>query len=165
MKVFVVVLAVLATGCSSAANVASQHPGGAQALTARIVLPSRTMTAGSTLKGRVVVRNNTGRAIDTIGCGTLFIIALTSSSYHPDVPWLTCLQRFTIPVGVSSFRITVAATYLACGDLQSPACLPGGGMPPLPAGTYRARLFQRGHLIEPAPTTRVHVTAAASAGG
>src|SRR5262245_15814630 len=115
VKLFVIVLTILAAGCSSAGHVA-QHSGSPHTLSARIVLPSRTMTAGSSINGRVVVRNNTGRAIHTSGCLTLFQVVLANSRYHPDPTWLACLQPFTIPVGLSSYQITVAATYLHCGD-------------------------------------------------
>jgi hypothetical protein len=164
VKQFVILLAILAAGCSSAGRVAPAS-GSSYALSARVVLPTRTMTAGSSIEGRIVVSNNTGRNIHTTGCGTLFQVALTSRSYHPDPVWPLCLQPFTIPVGVSSYRISVAATYLVCGDRQSPACLPGGVMPPLPAGKYRARLFQSAHLV-PAPSgVPVRVIAAAPAAG
>lgn len=164
VKLFVILLAVLAAGCSSAGR-AAQRSGSPHALSAQVVLPTRTMTAGSSIKGRVVVRNNTGRTIHTSGCRTLFQVALSSSSYHPDVAWPLCLQPFAIPVGVSSYRITVAATYLVCGDRQSPACLPGGGMPPLPPGKYRAMLFQSRHLVQAPPGVLVRVIAAIPAGG
>jgi hypothetical protein len=169
MKLFVILLASLAAGCSTAGHVAPQQSGSAHALSARVVLPSRSMTAGSSINGRVVVRNDTGRAIHTWGCGSLFQVALTSSKYQPDVVWPLCLQRFTIPVGVSSYRVTVRASYLQCSESQSPgtigACLSGGGMPPLPAGKYRAMLFQSRHLVETPLGVPVRVIAAGPAGG
>jgi hypothetical protein len=164
MKLFIILLTILAAGCSSAGHV-PQHSGSPHALSARIILPSRTMTAGSSIKGRVVVSNNTGRAIHTSGCLGLFQVALANNRYHPDPTWLACLQSFTIPVGLSSYRITVAATYLHCGDRQSPACLPDGGMPPLPAGKYRAMLFQAAHLVQASPGVPVRVVAAGPAAG
>jgi hypothetical protein len=54
------------------------------------------------MSGRVVVENNTGRAIRVPGCGTLFQVALGSNKYQPTVAWLSCLQMFTIPIGESS---------------------------------------------------------------
>ncbi len=169
MKVFIVLLAILAAGCSSGGHVTPQHSGSAHALSARIVLPLRTMAAGSSIKGRLVVTNNTGRAIHTWGCGTPFQVALTSSTYHPDVAWPTCLQRLTIPAGVTSYRVAVSATYLICSGSQSPgttrACLPGGGMPPLPAGKYRAMLFQSRHLVQAPPGIPVRVIVAIPARG
>jgi hypothetical protein len=85
MKPFVTFLAILAAGCSSGGHVTPQSSGSVHTLSARIVLPPRTMTAGSAIKGRLVVTNNTGRAIHASGCGTLFQVALTSNTYHPDV--------------------------------------------------------------------------------
>jgi hypothetical protein len=168
MKPFVTLLAILAAGCSSGGHITPQSSGSLHTLSARIVLPSRTMTAGSAIKGRLVVTNNTGRAIHALGCGTLFQVALTSNTYHPDVAWPLCLQHLTIPAGVTSYRITVNATYLSCGQSQSasttPACPPGGGMPPLPAGKYRAKLFQSRHVVQAPPGVPVRVIAAVAAG-
>jgi len=169
MKLLAILLAILAVGCSSAGHVAPDHSGSAHALSVRVVLPSRTMTAGSAMAGRIIISNNTGRPIHTWGCGTLFQVALTSSTYQPDVAWNTCLQRFTIPIGVSRYRATLQGTYLHCSESQAPgtapACLDGGGMPPLPAGEYSAMLFQSRHLVQVPPGIPVRVMAASSAGG
>jgi hypothetical protein len=56
-------------------------------MSAMVVLPSQTMTAGSSMPGRVVVENNTGRAIHVLGCGTLFQVALVSSTHRPAIAW------------------------------------------------------------------------------
>jgi hypothetical protein len=120
------------------------------------------MTAGSSMSAHVVIENNTGRAIHASGCLTLFQVALESGSYHPTVAWFDCLQSFTIPAGQSSYPVTITASYLQCspggpGD-SSKACLPGGRMPSLPPGVYRAVLFQVRHLVPgPSPIT-VQVT-------
>lgn len=118
------------------------------------------------MTGRVVVENNTGRVVHAWGCGTLFQVALTSPSYRPTVAWNTCLHRFTIPVGQSSYRVTVAASYLQCGQSHSPGgteCPPGGRMPPLPAGDCRAMLFTARHLVQIPPGIAVRVITAAGA--
>jgi hypothetical protein len=119
------------------------------------------------MPGRVVVENNTGRAIHVPGCWRLFQVALVSSKNRPTVAWLTCLQTFTIPAGQSSYPATVQASYSQCspgrprGGVR--ACLPGGRPPPLPPGDYRARLFQDGHLVPVPPAMTVHVTPPKSA--
>jgi len=146
MKLFVILLAILAAGCARAGHVAPQLSGRPHALSARIVLPTRTVTAGSSIKGRVVVTNNTGRAIHPVGCLYLFSVYLASRTFHPDdVGGPACRQIFTIPVGVSTYRISVGAIYHSCGKKGSPGtthfCLPGGRMPPIPAGKYRAKLL------------------------
>jgi hypothetical protein len=161
VKLFVILLAVLTAGCSIAGHVVPQHSGSPHALFARIVLPARTVIAGSSINGRVVVRNNTGRAVHPVGCLYLFAVALTSSTYHPDVGGPACWHRFTIPAGVSSYPVSVSATYLSCGQRGSPGtthvCLPGGRMPPLPAGKYRAKLFPLGPRVQAPPGVPVRV--------
>jgi hypothetical protein len=171
VRSLVVVLALLLAGCASGSQIATtakphtaltpahHHPSAP--MTARVVLPSRTMTAGTSISGQVLVDNTTGHAIDVSGCGNLFQVLLTNSTYRPTVRWLTCLQRFTIPVGESRYEVTVQASYIECS--QGPPhhglkpCMPAGRMPPLPPGTYHAKLFQVGNLVRvpPAPTVRV----------
>lgn len=164
-----VLLAVVVAGCSSSGHVVPQHPPSTPAITAQIILPSRTMAAGSSMTSRVIIENNTGRVIHARGCGTLFQVVLTSPSYRPTVAWNLCLHRFTIPIGQSSYPVPVAASYLQCGHSRSPgtirACLPGGRMPPLPPGDYRATLFQARHLVQAPPGIAVRVIVAAPARG
>jgi hypothetical protein len=144
---------IVLLACLVAAAACTSHSPGPPAATphrpapvsVQILLPARTVMAGSQLTGHVVVDNNTGHAIRTAGCGALFTVALTSKSYHPVVTTPSCLQFFTIPAGTSSYRVDVLASYLACsvghsgGGLR--ACLPGGNAPPIPPGRYRAKLF------------------------
>jgi hypothetical protein len=155
------VIAAAVAGCtnghSAAQAVASPHTSApAPPVSVRVVLPSRTMTQGSQMTAHVVVTNKTGHAIHEQGCLSLFQVVLTSSTYHPDVPWLTCLQSLTIPVGKTSYAVKVQATYLSCGQglarAGAKACLPGKQkMPPLPAGHYKAKLFMQVRLLAPAP--------------
>jgi hypothetical protein len=132
-------------------------------LSARVILPSRTVTAGSSLSGRVVVENNTGHPVRAWGCLTLFQVILFSDSYRPSPAWAACLQSFTIPVGESSYPVTVDASYLQClehgthGGVKG--CLPDGRTPPLPPGTYRARFVQSRQLFPEPPAITVRVTA------
>jgi hypothetical protein len=154
MRLLVLLLAVAAAGCSSGGHATPQ-------LTARVVLPSRIMAGGSSMTGRVVVGNDTGRAIHVWGCQTLLQVALTSSRYRPTMAWLHCRQRFTIPAGRSSYRLTVVARYLQCSKSlgATRACLPDGRPPPLPPGHYRAMLFQSRHLVQVPHGIPVEVTA------
>ena len=96
--------------------------------------------------------------------GTTFQVLLISSTYHPDVGWLACLQTLTIPAGRSSYPVTVDASYSACSPGRPrdgfKACLHGEQPPPLPPGVYRATLFQDGHLIPAPPAITVRVTPA-----
>jgi len=80
------------------------------------------------------------------GCLSPFEVLLTSGKYWPTVAWPLCLQPFTIPAGETRYPVTVWATYSQCSQGRPHdgviGCLPGGRMPPLPPGTYHARLFQ-----------------------
>src|SRR5215831_15647213 len=94
-------LALLAAGCSSGSQAAqqtasprapSQTPAPhspAAPLSARVLLPARTMTAGSSMSCVVVLKNNTHPLLRGV-CGTPFEIALVSHSYRPSVAWSTC---------------------------------------------------------------------------
>ncbi len=131
------------------------------ALSAHLVLPSQTMTAGSPMTGQVLVDNHTGHAIHTFGCLSLFQVLLNSRTYRPTVAWAACLQRFTIPAGQTRYRVTVWASSSQCSQARPPqglkACLPDGRMPPLPPGTYHARLFQAHPLVRVPPAITVRV--------
>jgi hypothetical protein len=158
-SIILLALVLAAAGCASspAANPgASEQPvSPAAPLSIHVILPSRTMTAGAQLAGRVEVENNTGHAIRTEGCNGLFAVALASSRYHPIVAVTTCVERLTIPEGQSSYRVQVLASYLSCSVGHAsgarPACLPGPRMPPLPPGRYRATLFFLVSQFGPAP--------------
>jgi hypothetical protein len=168
-----VALALVLAGCANAGRVAAGHgtvgppaasrrPAVVQApdhgVSARVVLPSAVMPAGSRMTGHVLVSNSSGHAIRVFGCLNLFQVLLTSSTYRPAAAWAACLQRFTIPVGVTRYPVTVWASYNQCSRGHSRdglrACLPGGRMPPLPPGTYHARLFQVHQLVQvPSPVS------------
>jgi hypothetical protein len=172
VRSLVVVLALLLAGCSSGSYVATtanphtaltpahRHP--AAPMTARVVLPSRTMTAGTSMSGQVLVDNTTGHAIHVSGCVKLFQVMLTSNTYRPPVAWFTCSQRFTIPTGESRYAVTVQASYSECSQGRPQhglkPCMPAGRMPPLPPGTYHAKLFQVGNLVRVPPALAVRVT-------
>jgi hypothetical protein len=166
------VLALLLAGCSSGSHgtttanprtaLAPAHPHPAAPMTARVVLPSQTMTAGASMSGQVLVDNTTGHAIHVSGCVKLFQVLLTSSTYRPRVAWFTCLQRFTIPAGESRFAVTVQASYSECSQGRPQhglkPCRPDGRMPPLTPGTYHAKLFQADDLVRVPPALTVRVT-------
>jgi hypothetical protein len=150
-------LVLLASDGSTLAELV--HP----TVTARIELPSSSMVAGTTMNGRVVVDNQTGHVIDASGCGSLFAVALGSDGYRPDVPWRLCLQDLDIPTGESSYPVAVSATALGCvGGPPTdgiPSCTPSGP-PPLPPGTYEAKLYQSTHVVPDPPPVPVTVVGA-----
>lgn len=172
LKSLVVAAALLLAACTSPSNrpssptvraigtpqpvsqpVAPAHPK--SPLWARIVLPSKTIAAGSMIPARVIVVNNTGGALHGEGCGSPFQVALANDKIVPSVTWLHCLQRFTIPAGESSWRVTVAARYSACGGGLVP-CVERYP-PALPPGDYRAILFQSPRFVPTPPPVHVRI--------
>jgi hypothetical protein len=127
-----------------------------------VVLTLETMRTGTTATAQVVVQNDTGQALEVLGCGSTFALALTSASYQPQLAWPTCASKISFPPGRSTYPVTLSASYLACTASTSPsalpACLPSGQPPPLPPGDYRAVLFQ-GPAIAPSPPGQpIHLT-------
>lgn len=112
------------------------------------------------MSGTVVVENNTGHAIHGTDCYSPFAVALGNEKITPSVGWLLCAVPFTIPVGESSWPVTVVARYGGCGkgsDTDLPRCI-DGRPPPLPPGEYRAMLYQNPHLIRTPPSISIRVT-------
>jgi heat shock protein HslJ len=121
-------------------------------VTARMELPSTTMTAGSSMSARVVVENNTGHPIRATKCGSFFQIGLQNTEIKWHAIWPQCAVSFTIPVGESTYPVTVIAAYATCGATPGPdfpkcATGPQPGPPPLPPGNYRATLFQSSPIV------------------
>jgi hypothetical protein len=133
--------------------VAPAHPK--SLLWARIVLPSKTIPAGSMIPARVMVVNNTGGALHGEGCGSPFQVAFANDKIVPSVTWLDCLQRFTIPAGESSWPVTVAARYSACGA-ELVHCVERYP-PALPPGDYRAMLFLSSRVVPTPPPVHVRI--------
>jgi hypothetical protein len=108
-------------------------------------LDQSTVKAGQPIKGYMRVTNNTGRRITVDGCLSWFSAGVENKRipFHPVTP--ACLQRFTIGVGVSRYRVKLATTYQSCvppaeATKTSPACLAGPRLPPLPAGIYKTKV-------------------------
>ena len=173
MRISVVLLALAVAGCTSG-SYASGHasataPRYSVALVSvQVMVPSRTMEAGSSMLAHIVVDNRTGHAIHANGCGQLFELALGSDSYPAQAGWPPCLTTLTIAVGKTSYPWTIRATYDSCGGTGNPpplACLPGGGPPPLPAGMYRVVFFQISNLVSAPAPIPVQVTPRSLQGG
>ena len=129
-------------------------------VTARIELPARTMRAGSSMAGHIVVENHTGSEIHVPGCRDLFQVLLTNDVIHQTPLWPLCLGDITIPAGETSYPVTVSATYNHCynDDGGTPHCLPGSGIPPLPPGDYGATFFQSSPVVPAVAPIGVRVT-------
>jgi hypothetical protein len=124
-------------------------------LSARIELEAVTVRSGGTIDGQVVVLNNTGQAIEVIGCNGIFQVALVNAEVEPLVGWRDCRQEIAIPAGESTYPVSVSAHHSCSGSSMDSAvvrCQQDGSPPPLPPGDYEARLYQISEVVpEPQP--------------
>jgi hypothetical protein len=129
-------------------------------LTDRLVLQQTHVTAGTPIKGWLVVTYQ-GRAPINLnrGCRPQYAVVITNHRLPPDVAFPTDCSTapFVIKPGENRLAITVITTYRMCAQLarqatgSMPACLHGRQiMPPLPPGRYEAVLVGDG-LPLPAP--------------
>jgi hypothetical protein len=131
-------------------------------ISAQIELPSRTISSGSQMAGRVIVENNSGRPLHVSGCGSPFQVVLGNGEVTPTVAWPTCLEPITIPVGTSEWPVTISARYSSCGQGAGLVPCDHGRVPPLPVGRYRAVLYQSPRVVVPPLPIEVDVSAASS---
>ena len=151
-------------GGGSTPSASSQTPSSSAspAVTASVRLAEDTVPTGGSLSAVVTVSNSSGSSVSFTGCGDIFEVLLTSSSYRPGPAWSLCAQRLSISPGQSTYTVPVEASFSGCGTPGLPACT--GSTPiPLPPGIYQARLFSQTPSVSlPAPTS-VQVVAAAPA--
>ena len=140
-------------------DVGGDVPGVAGA-TATFHLSADTMAAGSTVAGTVQVYNNADDVLEAATCGPYFVAILEGEAATQLYSRPRCNERFVVPPGISSYPVTAKATFLTCinGDASElvPACLSDGSMPPMPPGTYEARVVQPDDAIPvsgPIPVT------------
>jgi hypothetical protein len=129
-------------------------------LTDRLVLQHTQVTAGTPIKGSLVVTYR-GRAPINLnrGCRPQYAVVVTNHRFPPDVAFSADCSTapFVIKPGETRLAVTVITTYDRCAQVASqatssmPACLHGRQiMPPLPPGRYEAVLVGDG-LPLPAP--------------
>ena len=144
-----------------AAPPTGDSPASAGSVTARIDLPSHTIAAGSTLSGAVIVENS-GPDLQVTTCGDAFVVVLTNDSVqYNNPPRNQCLTTMTIPTGTSRYPITISGSYASCDEIVGsdyPSCLPGGGVPQLPAGEYSSLVLQAPSSPVPISVETVAVT-------
>jgi hypothetical protein len=135
----------------------------------RIEIPSRSLPAGTTMAGELIIDNSTGlpRSLnDANGCQTGYAIVLGNDQIPPNALFTqACVHKpAAIPVGESRFPFILRATYPFCGApvegaLRILLCLPGGGPPPLPAGLYYATFVDNGTHLPPPQPVAIRVSA------
>lgn len=122
-------------------------------LTDRLVLDQTHVTAGTPIKGALVVVNG-GPAINlTHGCRPQYAVVLTNHRFPPGVafPTYCSVAPFIIRPGETRLTVSVLTTYQSCtraagqATKARPACRHSRQiMPPLPAGRYAAVLVGSG---------------------
>ncbi len=147
------------TGSQKACGGLVPAPAG---VTDRIALARTTVPSGTVIHGTLVVENRSGHQIallDPHGCQPSMAVALTSATLAPVVGFSAiCIGRpLVLYPGATRFPADVITTALGCipgttsdASASVPACLPGGGPPPLATGTYHAVLVGRGLALPPA---------------
>jgi hypothetical protein len=139
-------------------------------LTDRLVLQQTHVTAGTPIKGSLVVMYRGRAPINlTRGCRPRYAVVVTNHRFPLDVAFSADCSTapFVIKPGETRLAVTVITTYDRCAQVASevtssmPACLRGRQiMPPLPPGRYEAVLVGDGlPLPAPAPIP-VSLTAA-----
>jgi hypothetical protein len=114
------------------------------------------------------ISNNTDRPVrvptDAHGCRVPWTVELTNASVPvgpPPTP-TGCQPALVLTPGDHLLRLSVSTTYPTCSAHpvgREVACLPGGGPPPLPPGTYQAVVVPAG-AFPPMTPGRVQLVAA-----
>jgi hypothetical protein len=140
--------AMLLSGCngghqSTAVTLATNR------IETQIVLSTTHVVAGHHIDAALVV-NNPGPPIDLTAvahhCRPTFAIYLSNSRINnqPVIALICSPRPFVISHGTTRLRFTLLTTYSGChqgpgpGGSGTPQCLPAGGYPPLPRGSYEA---------------------------
>jgi hypothetical protein len=122
-----------------------------------ISLSTTRAVAGTTIKGVFIVNNPGGpiKLTDSDGCHPAYGVTLTTLAFG-----LPCIGApLTIKHGTNRFPVTVSTSYQEClppggtSSVPVPKCVEGK-IPPLPPGTYHAKLASEGlDLPTPRPVT------------
>jgi hypothetical protein len=130
-------------------------------LTDRLVLRQARVTAGTPIKGTLIVTYRGRAPINlTRRCSPQYAVVVTNHRFPPEAAFASScsLLPFMMKPGENRLPVTVLTTYLGCSEVRkqatssTPACLRGRQkMPPLPPGRYEAVLVGDGQLPLPAP--------------
>jgi hypothetical protein len=132
-------------------------------VTTRLVVPHRSLRAGSTMRATVVVTNTTGRPIKSVDCIAPFAVSLRNRNVGQEIAFALCATEFTFPVGRSTFPVTISASYDTCtnvagsGDASVPECIREGVAPNLPKGTYHAFVLGQENVVSSAAPVEIRV--------
>ena len=80
------------------------------AVSARILLPARTMATGTSMSGHLVLNNDTGHVLHATSCLRFLLVTPGKIMHRPENGLPDCLMRDTIPVGTTFTRYTAAVS-------------------------------------------------------
>ncbi len=132
-------------------------PGGSVAW---LELDSPTVTAGGTIRGTVVIVNDTGSTITSV-CGSPYVAGVeTPYGLQSTSRSAVCSPPQSMPVGESRWPIVALAKYDLCSEPATttrPPCQADHTPPPIPTGTTRVvvmldQMVPRGFPV-PAPVS------------
>jgi hypothetical protein len=164
--------AVVVAGLTGACTVAKAAAApAAPTLSVRISLPRVTLVAGTSEKGSLVVRNAGPATVNlNTGCAPMFAVALSNARVTQDTPFpeVCSIRAVLLRPGVTKLPFTLTTTYTSCIPASAESQNPGndqqkcdvhtGGPPPLPLGTYRAKMVSSEQTALPSPPpVRVHL--------
>ena len=137
---------------SAPASAPGSVPGSAVVI--RVHLGQTRVAAGQPIYGQALVTNTTGKPVPVHACSTgrWVLVGLTNGTtpYDPFIAYRACGPSWLAP-GAHRYPVTVMTTYQWCLGpggksplIRVPKCLPDGGPPPLPAGTYITKIVADG---------------------
>lgn len=151
-------LAVFLTSCVlMSCNSPTPQRNGAAAvpanrLTAKIDLSTARAVSGNFIKGKLIF-HNPGAAMNLTklvrgGCEPAFAIILTRGAFRDGVAFtMACTNgALVIRHGTTTLPFSLLTFYNSClppngsSLIPTPRCLPSGGSPPLPVGTYKTAI-------------------------
>lgn len=138
------------------------------AVTSRWEFSTDQVVAGGRLEGWLVIDNQSGAPLEVTdrGCAPKWAAVLTNDDFPPVVAFrMDCqLAPLVVPVGTSQLPVTVMAGLNDCtqdtNSIGIPQCLPEGGMPPLPIGSYTAVMVGSIPGVDPPAPIPIDVIAA-----
>jgi hypothetical protein len=126
-------------------------------LSVQIDLSTTHVVAGRPINGHLSIYNPHA-AINVKGCAPSVAIVLGRGSFSNGTLFfqVCSLRPLVPPHGLTRLPTTVSTRYTLCASdggssVDDPKCLPSGGAPPLPTGTYRATIEWSGPVPLPNP--------------
>jgi hypothetical protein len=132
--------------------------GGTGRLSDHLALDETRVIAGQSVNGALVI-SNPGKTLNlTKVCQPQLAVGLNLGNFHQTIAFASVCDGAPLLIdhGTTRLPVSVSTTYDQCsqsgpGTPTLPKCLADGGIPPLPAGTYMAKVVWDGPVPLPTP--------------